>query len=313
MFFSEYLGYALLVVGIFTAYMALVNLLRKDRNKTRAEKIILSTHDLEKQYDSLDVKATVIKTILILTGVNFDKQDEVSMQLAKAGYNSQRSLIYYLFFQRIIQPALLIIGMGILIKLLIYNRTEISDHLALFITGLLLSVIGGYGGKLFLSNSATKRSQELSKTFPEALDLILICVESGLGVDAAFARVCNEMRHTHPVVASEFDRTRFEMTMMSDRIQALQNFSDRTGLNAVRSLVSSLIQAERFGTSLVDTMRTISEEQRTDRMMRAEERAARLPAMITLPLIIFILPGLFMIILGPAVIKIVEQGGIFGR
>jgi tight adherence protein C len=120
------------------------------------------------------------------------------------------------------------------------------------------------------------------------------------------------MKESHPVVAAEFDRTRFEMTMMSDRVQALQNFGDRAPTGAVRTLVSSLIQAERFGTSLVDTMRMIAEEQRTDRMMKAEERAARLPALITLPLILFILPGLFMIILGPAIIRLNQQGGLFG-
>jgi tight adherence protein C len=137
---------------------------------------------------------------------------------------------------------------------------------------------------------------------------MLICVESGLGIDAAFGRVCKEIKHSHPVIGEEFERTRFEMTMMSDRVQALQNLSDRTGVPAIRALVSALVQAERFGTSLVDTMRVIASEQRTERMLRAEAKAARLPALITIPLIFFIMPALFVIILTPAVMKF--AGGI---
>lgn len=307
--FSSYFTYALIVVAVFTAYMAFVRLFSKDRIQQRAQEI---AEALPEQDDrGLGVVATIMKQFLILTGVNLARQRTSILQLSKAGYNSQRALVYFLFFKRFVQPFFLFIGGYILFHVFFLTR-EPSEYGALIITGFLLAIGGAYGGTLFLTNQSQKRTKELIRTFPDALDLILICVESGLGIDAAFARVCKEMKESHPIVAAEFDRTRFEMTMMSDRVQALQNFGDRAPTGAVRTLVSSLIQAERFGTSLVDTMRMIAEEQRTDRMMKAEERAARLPALITLPLILFILPGLFMIILGPAVIRLNQQGGLFG-
>jgi tight adherence protein C len=310
MFFSSYFTYALIIVAVFTAYMAFVRLFSKDRIQQRAQEI---AEALPEQDDrGLGVAATIMKQFLILTGVNLARQKTSILQLSKAGYNSQRALVYFLFFKRFIQPFFLFIGGYMLFHIFAISRDEPSEHGALMITAFLLVIIGAYGGTLFLTNQSQKRTKELIRTFPDALDLILICVESGLGIDAAFARVCKEMKESHPIVAAEFDRTRFEMTMMSDRVQALQNFGDRAPTGAVRTLVSSLIQAERFGTSLVDTMRMIAEEQRTDRMMKAEERAARLPALITLPLILFILPGLFMIILGPAVIRLNQQGGLFG-
>lgn len=306
---SNYFTYALIAVAVFTVYMAFVRLFSKDRIQQRAQEI---AEALPEQDDrGLGVVATIMKQFLFITGVNLNRQKASVLQLSKAGYNSQRALIYFLFFKRFIQPFFLFIGGYILFHVFTMTRVP-SEHGALIITAFLLVITGAYGASLFLTNQSQKRTKELIRTFPDALDMILICVESGLGIDAAFARVCKEMKESHPIVAAEFDRTRFEMTMMSDRVQALQNFGDRAPTAAVRTLVSSLVQAERFGTSLVDTMRMIAEEQRTDRMMKAEERAARLPALITLPLILFILPGLFMIILGPAIIKLNQQGGIFG-
>ncbi len=312
MSYTNYMIFGVVAVAIFTMYMAVVSLLRKDRNEARVKQIDSIVLDEDNEYGRLSPTAAVLRGILVACGVNLNKQRESVVKLGKAGYNTHAALVYFLFFKKFIQPVLVLIAGIILFKIMIYDHGKIKEHLALFLSGLIIGVIGLCGGTLFLTNNAQKRSKELIKTFPDALDLVLICVESGLGIDAAFARVCKEMKDTHPIVASEFERTRFEMTMMNDRVQALQNFSDRTGVGAVRSLVSSLIQAEKFGTSLIDTMRMIAEEQRTERMMNAEARAARLPALITMPLIFFILPGLFMIILGPAVIKLEEQGGIFG-
>lgn len=306
---SNYFTYALIAVAVFTVYMAFVRLFSKDRVQQRAQEI---AEALPEQDDrGLGVAGTIMKQFLIVTGVNLAQQKTSILQLSKAGYNSQRALVYLLFFKRFIQPFFLFIGGYMLFHIFTMTR-EPTEHGALIISAFLLVITGAYGATLFLTNQSQKRTKELIRTFPDALDMILICVESGLGIDAAFARVCKEMKESHPVVAAEFNRTRFEMTMMNDRVQALQNFGDRAPTGAVRTLVSSLIQAERFGTSLVDTMRMIAEEQRTDRMMKAEERAARLPALITLPLILFILPGLFMIILGPVVVKLQQQGGIFG-
>ena len=314
MFFIKYLSFALIAVGVFTAYMALVDLLKKDRNKLRVKQIAVDNFNTEDDYgDNVSDLALVLKPFLLLIGVNPEKQPEAAMQFARAGYTSKSSLIYFLFFKRFIQPILFIVGATALGWVMIFYRSSISEHLLAFMSGLLLIVIGAYGDKLFIKNCAEKRTKILKRTLPEAVDLLLICVESGLGVDAAFSRVCREMKDSHPVIASELERTRFEMTMMSDRVQALQNLGERTGISSIKTLVASLIQAEKFGTSLVDTLRMIAEEQRMERMMNAEERAARLPALITLPLIFFILPALFMVILGPISIKLEAQGGLFGH
>ncbi len=307
-----YLSFVLFLVALSTAYFAIRGLFQRDKNELRVKKIVTGGYDLPNEERDEEPLALLLKPFLILTGVNLDKQRDVSAQLAKAGYSSKSSLIYFLFFMRFIQPALLLVGVLFFAKIYIFDKATAGDNPAVFLAGLVLIVIGGFGSKLFIKNSVDKRTKELSKTFADALDLLLICVESGLGVDAALARVCKEMKDSHPIVAAEFERTRFEITMLNDRVQALQNFGDRTGLAPIRSLVSSLIQAEKFGTSLVDTLRMISDEQRSDRMMVAEEKAARLPALITLPLMFCILPALFIVILGPIHIKLEAQGGIFG-
>jgi len=308
---SQYFSYALIAVGVFTVYMAALGLLRKNKNKMRAQKVDASNNMEEPNGESESLVALLEKFLIVL-GINTNKQKAISAQLARAGINGKKAVVYYLFFQRIIQPIIFVIGLWIVVKMFAIDHKEISDDPTSLLLAFIFIVIGGLGTKLYIDNKNEKRKVVLIKTFPEALDLMLICVESGLGIDAAFGRVCREIKTSHPIVAEEFERTRFEMTVMSDRVQALQNLADRTGIPAIRALVSSLVQAERFGTSLVDTMRTIAEEQRTERMLRAEAKAARLPALITLPLIFFIMPALFMIILGPLIIKVSAQGGIFG-
>ena len=308
---SQYISYALIIVGVFTVYMAVVGLFRQDKNQLRTKKIDTARADIPSSKENAALSEFLEKT-LVLFGVNVNKQNIISAKLARAGINGKDAVVYFLFFQYFIQPILFISGAWIFIKLFIIEHKGISGNIQTLLIAFLLTTIGGLGTKLFLDNRNEKRKAILVKTFPEALDLMLICVESGLGIDAALGRVCKEIKQSHPLISEEFERTRFEMTMMSDRVQALQNLAERTGVPAIRALVSSLIQAERFGTSLVDTMRTIAEEQRTERMLRAEAKAARLPALITVPLIFFIMPALFMVILGPVFVNVSEKGGIAG-
>jgi tight adherence protein C len=305
---TQYLSYALIALAVFTVYIAGVGLFRRDRNQLRAKEIESQAQLPEGE----TLLSTLLEKFLTTLGINVREYDATSVQLAKAGISGRANVVYFTFFKRIIQPFLLVIGLVILVKLLLIDHAPVKEHLALVLTALLLAVIGALGGKLYLDNLNEKRKKILVKTFPEALDLMLICVESGLGIDAALGRVCKEIKFSHPVIASEFERTRFEMTVMNDRVQALQNLATRTETFAIRVFVNSLTQAERFGTSLVETLRTIAEEQRSERMLRAEAKAARLPALITIPLIFFILPALFMVILGPVFIKISAQGGLFG-
>jgi tight adherence protein C len=148
----------------------------------------------------------------------------------------------------------------------------------------------------------------LTRAFPDTLDLLLICVESGLPLDAALNRVCAELGLAYPEMTQELNRTRLELALLNDRVKALNNLAERTDLIGFRALTSSLIQSERFGTSLSDTLRVLSEEMRLDRIARIEEKAARLPVLLTIPLIFLLMPAFLLIVLGPAIISFMRQG-----
>jgi tight adherence protein C len=174
-------------------------------------------------------------------------------------------------------------------------------------------VIAGYKGpELFLKNKAKKRTHAIRKGLPDALDLLVICAEAGLTVDAAFNRVAKELGRAYPELGDEFALTAIELSFLTERRQAFENFAYRVDLDAVRGVVTTMIQTERYGTPLASALRVLSAEFRNERMMRAEEKAARLPAIMTVPLILFILPVLFIVILGPAACSISDafSGGI---
>ena len=153
---------------------------------------------------------------------------------------------------------------------------------------------------LWLKNKVTKRSHAVRKGLPDALDLLVICAEAGLTVDAAFGRVAKELGKAYPELGDEFGLTAIELGFLNERRQAFENLAARVDLEAVRGVVTTMIQTEKYGTPLASALRVLSAEFRNERMMRAEEKAARLPAIMTVPLILFILPTLFVVILGPA-------------
>jgi len=153
---------------------------------------------------------------------------------------------------------------------------------------------------LWLKNKIDKRSAAIRKGLPDALDLLVICAEAGLTVDAAFSRVARELGKAYPELGDEFALTSIELGFLTDRRSAFENLANRIDLDAVRGVVTTMIQTEKYGTPLASALRVLSAEFRNERMMRAEEKAARLPAIMTVPLILFILPVLFIVILGPA-------------
>ncbi|MBY8828206.1 type II secretion system F family protein [Hephaestia mangrovi] len=159
---------------------------------------------------------------------------------------------------------------------------------------------------LYLKNKITKRSQAIRKGLPDALDLLVICAEAGLTVDAAFHRVARELGRAYPELGDEFALTAIELGFLGERRQAFENLAHRVDLDAVKGVVTTMIQTEKYGTPLASALRVLSAEFRNERMMRAEEKAARLPAIMTVPLILFILPTLFVVILGPAACSIAD-------
>jgi tight adherence protein C len=163
------------------------------------------------------------------------------------------------------------------------------------------TLVGSYKAPdLWLKNKVNKRSAAIRKGLPDALDLLVICAEAGLTVDAAFNRVAKELGKGYPELGDEFGLTAIELGFLNERRQAFENLADRVDLEAVRGVVTTMIQTEKYGTPLASALRVLSAEFRHARMMRAEEKAARLPAIMTVPLILFILPTLFVVILGPA-------------
>ena len=178
-----------------------------------------------------------------------------------------------------------------------------SDFMKLM--GFAATVALGYKGpELYLSNKSAKRTKEIQKGLPDALDLLVICAEAGLTVDASFNRVAKELGRAYPELGDEFALTAIELSFLNERKMAFDNLAYRVDLEAVKGVVTTMVQTERYGTPLASALRVLSAEFRNERMMRAEEKAARLPAIMTVPLILFILPVLFIVILGPAACSI---------
>ena len=168
----------------------------------------------------------------------------------------------------------------------------------------LVTFLAYKGPELYLKNIATKRTDAIRKGLPDALDLLVICAEAGLTVDAAFNRVAKELGRAYPELGDEFALTAIELSFLNERKKAFDNLAFRVNLEAVKGVVTTMVQTERYGTPLASALRVLSAEFRNERMMRAEEKAARLPAIMTVPLIMFILPVLFIVILGPAACSI---------
>ncbi|MCT8999071.1 type II secretion system F family protein [Chelativorans intermedius] len=232
--------------------------------------------------------------------------DEATLaKLRAAGYRGQGPLTKFLFFRLVLPFA----GMA-LAGFYIFVLGALAGQ-PLFIRAF-VCILAGYAGfyapVLYVSNKATKRRQSIQMAWPDALDLLLICVESGMSVEAAFHRVSQEIGGQSVALAEEFVLTNAELSFLQERKQAYENLAARTGLESVKSVAQALIQAERYGTPVAQALRVLAEESREARMTAAEKKAAALPPKLTVPMILFFLPVLFAIILGPAGIQLSQNG-----
>jgi tight adherence protein C len=175
-----------------------------------------------------------------------------------------------------------------------------------FMPAIAAALLGFYAPNIYLKNVAAKRAKQLQLALPDGLDLMVICAEAGLSLDATLLRVARELAASWPELAEEFALTAAELTFMPDRRLAFENLNNRTDSDAIRAVVNTLQQTAKFGTPLAHSLRILANESRAARMTRAEEKAARLPAMLTVPMILFILPTLFIVLLGPAAINIMD-------
>ncbi|MFC3208663.1 MAG: type II secretion system F family protein [Mesorhizobium sp.] len=235
--------------------------------------------------------------------------DEKTLQQLKvAGFRGQNPLTQFLFF-RLVLP---FVGFALTFAyiFLLGGLAEKPTFVKLFVC-ILGAYAGFYAPNLYVSNRATKRKKSIQTAWPDALDLMLICVESGMSVEAAMRKVADEIGSQSVELAEEFILTNAELSYLQERKQAYENLASRTGLESVKSVSQALVQAERYGTPVAHALRVLASESRDARMNEAEKKAAALPPKLTVPMILFFLPVLFAIILGPAGIQ-VSQRGLFG-
>lgn len=253
-----------------------------------------------------------IRSLLQSMKVLQDDQVKVAqIKLAQAGIRSKEWAVAVIF-GRLVTPIVL----GLLVGWYTYGTEELA-HWTPFKRYMLVAgtlVLSYKAPDIYLKNKIQKRSDAIRKGLPDALDLLVICAEAGLTVDAAFARVAKELGRGYPELGDEFALTAIELGFLTERRQAFENLATRVDLEAVKGVTTTMIQTEKYGTPLASALRVLSAEFRNERMMRAEEKAARLPAIMTVPLILFILPVLFIVILGPAACSIsdtlVSGGGV---
>jgi len=227
-------------------------------------------------------------------------QEEAREKLVQAGYRGQAPYVGYLFF-RMITPAIMFIATAIYLFVIVKLDQPMMIKAALCIGAAYLGMHLPY---LFLKNKITRRQLQIRRGFPDALDLLLICVESGMSVEAAFRKVSQEIGTQSIPLAEELTLTTAELSYLPDRRQAYENLAKRTDLDGVKAVCVALSQAERYGTPLGTTLRVMAQENRDMRMAEAEKKAAALPPKLTVPMILFFLPCLFIVILGPAAIKV---------
>lgn len=226
-------------------------------------------------------------------------------RLAQAGLRSRDAVVVFLFMKVAMPIAL---GLVALVYLYVLNPEMIGPEKSL------LAALGAAGLGLFLpdiyiKNAADKRKDKIRKSLPDGLDLMVICAEAGLSLDATFNRVAGELGSAAPEMADELSIAAIELGLMPERRTALENLQRRCDLPHLRAMVGTLQQTEKYGTPLAQALRVLASELRDERLLKAEDKAARLPAILTVPMIIFILPCLFVVMLGPAALRMIDGLG----
>ncbi|HVI52622.1 MAG TPA: type II secretion system F family protein [Candidatus Sulfotelmatobacter sp.] len=305
-------------LGAFVSVLAVgLQLLQRDQLNERLKMVAERRRELSaRQREALQGKGSrfqlqrhvgLMKSMLDrLRMQNLLENKEMKAKLAQAGWRRPSAAVAFVF-ARVALP-LVMVGLGMLY--LSANPIFAAWPLQLrLLAALACGLFGTMLPNILLTNTIQKRQKALSRSFPDALDLMVICVEAGLSIEGAFQRVVEEMSATAPVLAEEIALTSAELAFLSERKAAYENFSDRTGLPAIKSLCTALAQSERYGTPVSVALRVLSHENREARMSAAEKKAAALPAKLTVPMIVFFLPVLFMVIIGPAGIRVAEIMG----
>lgn len=233
-----------------------------------------------------------------------DRQTQDTRKLlVNAGLRSRDAIVVYTFF-KLVSPFVFLAGSA----LYVYGLDPIGSGPLIDAAAVMVAaLVGSKASDLVLKNRRNKRLASMRKALPDALDMLVICAEAGLGADAALRRVAAEVNRRASVLGDELSQTVLELSFRPDRRQALENLAERAPLPSILSFTNTLTQAEKYGTPLAWAFKVLSQEQRAERMMRAEEKAGRLPATMTVPMMIFILPALFIVLIGPAALDIMDN------
>jgi len=253
------------------------------RNPLRAEPVSFMKHTVER-----------------LKLSNILESEGTREKLSRAGKRGQAPLIAFMFFRFVMPPVVFLAALFYFFVMTHFAWSGTIKLLAAFGAALL----GFFGPDIFISNLISKRQESIMRAFPDGLDLMLICVESGMSIEPAFTKVAAEIGQQSPELAEELALTTAELSYLPERAQAFENLAKRTGHPGVQAVASALNQAEQYGTPLGQALRVTALENREMRMQAAEKKAAALPAKLTVPMIVFFLPCLFVVILGPAVMKV---------
>jgi tight adherence protein C len=231
------------------------------------------------------------------------EDSEVVLRLRMAGYRGHAPVVTFVAVRLIMPFAMFALAV-------FYLFVMLNLAYPLFVKlgiALIAAYLGFYAPRIFIANRIAKRQKAIRRAWPDALDLLLICVESGMGIETAFQKVSEEIGSQCEELAEELGLATAELSYLPDRRQAFKNLADRTGLDAVKAVVTSLLQADKYGTSLGQSLRVLAQESRDSRMAEAEKKAAALPPKLTVPMILFFLPVLFAVIITPAVIQIMKM------
>ncbi len=303
-------GYAILAMMVVgTMFTLITPLLEGDHMKKRMKSVSTARDELKaKRMVELNSQKSLrgnnknrIKGFV--DSLSLEKVLEASNlrdKMAQAGLRGQRPIYMFYFFRFAVPLIAGILGVVFLVGLDVMNNS-FSQNVTISVG---MVVVGYYLPAIYVKNLANKRGEKISRVFPDALDLLLICVESGMSVELAFGRVSQEMAENSVELAEEFSLTTAELSYLQSRRQAFENLARRNNNTGIKSVSTALVQAERYGTPLGDTLRTLANENRQMRVLAAEKKAAALPAKLTVPMILFFLPVLFIVILTPAAMRL---------
>ncbi len=228
------------------------------------------------------------------------QKEEIKKSFMKAGFNDENAVIMYSLAKILFLFSFCIIAF---IILYFYVHLNVLYETCIF---LFSGLLGSYSVDKVLSYLVNKRQQKIRKAFPEALDLMVICAEAGLSLTATVKRVAREVSQVAPDLGYELALLSIELDIFSDRKRAFNNFNERLDSPYFRAILTNIVQAEQYGTPMAQTMRTVSDEFRKDRLLEAEERAAKLPVLLSLPMMLLIFPCIYIVVMGPAIIKVLE-------